>query len=157
MSDDLQRPGQVYWQLVEPIWKEISIYQEPAVFIRLFRAVPRAAGLLFAAHWCQSEVRNGGFYQFFLNPTGVLAPEALTAFQSLGLHEWAKILEEAMLFFGTPYPRARETRIQKLSGIPREFEKNDFYKLNLRFYDWLHAEKHRFERAADEYAQENTD
>ena len=25
-----------------------------------------------AAHWCQSEVRNGGFHQFFTNHTGDL-------------------------------------------------------------------------------------
>ncbi|WP_369973953.1 DUF4375 domain-containing protein [Polaromonas sp. SP1] len=30
---------------------------------------------LFAVHWCQSEICNGGFMQFFANSTGVLAPE----------------------------------------------------------------------------------
>ena len=155
MSDESERPGQAYWGLVEPIWKAISIYDGPAKFISQFRAVPLPAGLLYAAHWCQSEVRNGGFHQFFYNSTGVLAPEALTAFESIGLHEWATILTEAMRLFGTPYPRERVDRIQKLAAVPREREKRAFQDLDLKFYDWLHAEKHRFEHAADKFAQEH--
>jgi len=40
---------------------------------------------LYCGHRCQSEVTNGGLYQFFSNTTGLLAPEALFGFREIGL------------------------------------------------------------------------
>jgi hypothetical protein len=112
-------------------------------------------GHLFAAHWCQSEVCNGGFHQFFTNSTGVLAPEALAGFKAIGVIEWASLLEEAMRFFGEPYPREREVREERLSKVSgKEREHWDpFFALDDRFYEWKHAEDD--ERAADAYARSN--
>src|SRR5687767_13179443 len=66
------KPGQHYWSLVEPVWETISIYHTPDIFLTQFNSASLASRTLFAAHWCQSEVRNGGFHQFFGNSTGVL-------------------------------------------------------------------------------------
>src|SRR6478672_11661355 len=96
MSDTNREAEEGYWSLVKPIWRSISIYHGPDTFLRQFRVVRPESGYLFAAHWCQSEVRNGGLHQFFSNSTGVLAPEALTAFRAIGLSEWADVLAEAM-------------------------------------------------------------
>jgi hypothetical protein len=143
-----------YWSLVEPVWRSISIYAGPEDFLRQFRAVRPEVGHLFAAHWCQSEVRNGGLHQFFSNPTGVLAPEALEGFSAIGLAEWAGILAEAVRFFGSPYPReqaARQELLVRHRGRRQEWD--PFYQLDERFYAWLHAEPDRWERAADRYAE----
>ena len=80
-----EQPGEIYWRAVDPIWHSISIYDGPRVFLRQFGKVPVHLGLLLAAHWCRSEVFNGGFHQFFSNPTGVLAPEAVSGFKAIGL------------------------------------------------------------------------
>lgn len=146
-------PGARYWSLVEPICEKISIYDGPKVFVRQFRAAPRAAASLLAAHWCQSEVCNGGLDQFFSNSTGVLAPEALEAYRAMGLGEWADILAEAMRFFGEPYPRECQLREVKLSVGDRSVRRSRFEALNQRFYDWVNAEDCRWERAADRYAE----
>jgi hypothetical protein len=113
-------------------------------------------GHLFAAHWCQSEVRNGGLHQFFSNSTGVLAPEALKGFRAIGVSEWADILAEAMQFFGNSYPREQSDRLEALDGRQgrRREEWDPFYRLDERFYEWLHAEPDRWERAADAYAEQ---
>jgi hypothetical protein len=150
-----KRQPPAYGGLVEPLWDSISIYDGPDVFLRQFASARPEAGLLFAAHWCQSEVYNGGFEQFFSNPTGVLAPEALVAFRAIGLHEWAAILEEAMRFFGEPYPRDQRGRERKLTrprGVPRE-RWRPFSAHDERFYDWDRREPGGFERLADEYAR----
>ena len=123
MTKDQRQPGETYWRLIEPFADAISIYDGPTIFLEHYRKVPIKVGLLFAAHWCQSEVCNGGFHQFFSNSTGVLGPEALDAFQAMGLKEWAALLEEAMRFFGSPYPREREKRralLTKYSGNRRK-------------------------------------
>jgi hypothetical protein len=150
-----RQPGELYWPLVEPVWRSLSIYAPPTEFVEQFSALPTKVRHLFAAHWCQSEVRNGGFHQFFSNSTGVLAPEALAAFRAMGLTEWAAILEEAMRFFGEPYPRERGARLELLSRGrgPRE-EQDPFSRLDEQFYAWLVAEDtDRWCRAADAYAE----
>jgi hypothetical protein len=50
---------------------------------------------LYAAHWCISNVDNGGLLQFFWNSTGILAPEAREGFTIAGLKDLARVLEEA--------------------------------------------------------------
>jgi hypothetical protein len=95
-------------------------------------------GRLYAAHWCQSEVRNGGFHQFFSNTTGLLAPEALDSFKAIGATVWAELLAQAMKHFGTPYPRSRDLREELLpmrQRGPREAW-DPFYKLDERFFEW---------------------
>src|SRR5256885_2761008 len=109
------KPGELYWSYVEPIWDRVSIYDGPEVFLDQVSKVSQVQKHLFAAHWCQSEVRNGGLHQFFSNPTGVLAPEALEAFRAIGLHQWTAILEEAMAFFSPSYPREQDDRLRMLA------------------------------------------
>src|SRR5690349_19083535 len=108
--------GEAYWAVLEPAWDSVSIYDGPARFQREFEAASVTARNLLAAHWCQSEVCNGGFHQFFKNSTGVLAPEAVAAFHALGLPELAATVAQAIAWFGPTYPRDREPRKQVLSA-----------------------------------------
>jgi hypothetical protein len=140
------RPGDMYWSKVEPIWKKISIYEGETVFLEQFSRVPRRLGDLFAAHWCQSEVCNGGLHQFFANSTGVLAPEAVAGFRAIGMTEVAALVEEAMRILGTSYPRDRETRQGILPRASR------FRELDERFFARLQHEADGFAVAADRYA-----
>lgn len=148
------RPGKAYWALVEPIWEKVSIYEEPDIFELAFRSAPKKAANLLAAHWCQSEVRNGGFHQFFMNPTGILAPEALEAFRAVGIERWAGTLERAMKFFGSPYPRDNAKRQALLGDVRGETREqwDPFHQLDDEFYAWLDNARGRWESAADAYA-----
>lgn len=148
-----------YWDLVEPAFDAVDIYKSPEVFLAQFRPLAPETGHLLAAHWCQSEVCNGGFQQFFANSTGVLAPEALQAFDAIGLTEWAGLLREAMAFFGADYPRLRKLREQRLSadqkladqaGQGRDWD--PFRALDDRFFAWLGPNGDAWEQAADAYA-----
>jgi hypothetical protein len=147
-------PGERYRALIKPIWRSVNIYDGPAIFLLQFNAIPPEGGNLFAGHWCQSEVRNGGFHQFFTNSTGVLAPEALRGYRAMGLRTWAAILAEAMDFFGHDYPRDQSDRIHTLESVrastPDDW--NPFRELDRRFFEWLRGEKNRWEVAADKYA-----
>jgi hypothetical protein len=135
-----------YWTLVEPIWLPLNrTWNDPEKFVRKFRRARAEAGHLYAAHWCQYEVRNGGLHQFFSNTTGLLAPEALGGFRAIGVAEWAEILAEAVTHFGAQYPRDRDNReafLPMLQRRPRE-EWDPFYQLDERFYestdDWEDA------------------
>jgi hypothetical protein len=152
---DTQQPGQLYWSMVEPFWRSVNIYGEPAQFLQQFAALPINVGHLFAAHWCQSEVCNGGLHQFFSNSTGIVAPEALNGFRAIGLAVWVDVLGKAIQFFGEPYPREQAIRREILAKQPgqKRQEWDPFFVLDNQFYRWLNAEPNRWAKMADWFVE----
>ena len=144
-----------YWNLVDPIWETISIYDGPENFLQQYDSAPEAARTLFTAHWCQSEICNGGFDQFFSNNTGVLAPEAVVAFRKIGMPETAALVERAMLLLGHPYPRGRDEREEAIEAAweaSDEKEGGPFGSMDPHFFTLIKAEKGGFGSAADTFA-----
>jgi len=149
------QPGERYWRLIEPVWAVTDIYAEWSHFQPQFVRLTVKQAYLFAAHWCQSEVRNGGFFQFYSNPTGILAPEAATGLRAIGLWKCAAVVEETLAFFGASYPREQAARVERLERVIGENwdERDPFSLLNERFYSLLDTEAGGFLRAADRYAE----
>jgi len=145
-----KEPGETYWKLVHPIWQKLSIFDEIVRFDLEFEDAPLKARSLFAAHWCQSEVRNGGFYQFFYNSTGILAPHAVSSFQLLSMPQSAGLVQQAINWFEQPYPRERRARLQQLKNVEG---KKQFYSLDDKFYPLIREENGGFTKAADAYAE----
>jgi len=146
-----------YWNLVDPIWESISIYDGPDVFLQQFGAVAEKPRTLFAAHWCQSEVCNGGFHQFFSNSTGVLAPEASQAFRSLGMPQVGALVEGAMSLLGPTFPRDRAVRQRALSGLRKSASDSlhaPFQALDEAFFQLIGVEAGGFETASNSFAEE---
>jgi hypothetical protein len=110
-----------YWKYVEPIWDSVSINNGGDIFVEQFSKLTEKEQVLFASHWAQSEILNGGLGQFFSNSTGVLAPEAAEALIKLGMPISAQAIKNAMLFFGEPYPRGRSLREEAFEEF---FKKN---------------------------------
>lgn len=80
-------PGLRYWSLIEPYWLPLNEAWDLDAdsFVVELNKAPLRIQHLYCGHWCQSEVTNGGLYQFFSNTTGLLAPEALFGFREIGL------------------------------------------------------------------------
>ena len=148
------QPGFIYWKAIEPFWEKISIYDGPEKFLHQLSAVPEGIRHLFCTHLCQSEVSNGGFYQFYSNSTGILAPEAVDGFLALGLVETAKIVRNTMAYFGEPFPRDREIRtsILKHLGGSKRAEWDPFYSIDNDFYTSLRLPV-SYELTADDFAR----
>lgn len=136
-----------HWTLVEPYLDEVSIYDGEKVFLDAFLKLPTASQNLLAAWWAQSEIRNGGFDQFFGNSTGVLAPEAAAGFRAIGMPLAAEAMEMAIAWFGDEYPRDRDIREEALDGIDLEQDPTDE-----EFWRLLNEEAGGFDDAADAYA-----
>jgi hypothetical protein len=126
----------------------MDIYDGPEVFARTFASAPRASGLLFAAHFCQSEICNGGFQQFFGNSTGVLAPGAVEGFREIGQTQISAVVEKAMSLFGSVYPRDRNERQTLLTEVSR----SSFDAFDEMFYSLIDSEVGGFKPTADRYA-----
>lgn len=147
-----------YWDLIGEAFDSVDIYNGPEIFLAGFSPLPQTVKNILAAHWCQSEVNNGGFDQFFSNPTGVLAPEAEAGFRAIGLTEAADIVASAIAMFGPEYPRDREARDAAMDQMPHHLTESNlggtfrrvdvFDELDERFYEALDG----FEDAANAYA-----
>ena len=104
------------WPISDVPSQCISIYEGPGVFLQQYAAAPPVHQTVFVAYWLQAEVLNGGLAQLFGNDTGVLAPEAVEACMLLNLPNLAGKIQEAMNWFGSPYPRNRLSRHQQLQA-----------------------------------------
>jgi hypothetical protein len=143
---------ETYWDLIERAFDAVSIYDGPEVYDEQVAAYPEPIRHLLAAHWCYSEVYNGGFWQFFGNSTGVLAHDAVAGFRALGLDDLAAILEEAMSRLPAPYPRDVMDR-EEVLGPDRRDERIRFDDLDDRFFAALgDGSPDRFQAAANAYA-----
>jgi hypothetical protein len=158
------QPGEQYWNAIDPIWDDIDIDTSES-FQRTFQNVPPKLGLLYAAHFCQSEVCNGGFTQFFRNSTGVLAPEAIEGFAAIGQPQVADVVRRAVSMLGAPYPRDRAARWSTLAELApgsnsQPISSGDstyrnieiFSPLEDEFYSVLKTDGGGFDNAADRYA-----
>lgn len=148
-----------YWDVIEPIWDSVTIYEGPEVFLEQFRCLPQPVGDLYAAHWLVSEVVNGAFPQFFSNSTGVLAPEAASALRRMGLDDAADITEYAMEYFGDEYPRDKSVRSRMIDWVwERDLSEDEQHNLDLmleisgEFLDAIGKDQQLFHEAADSYA-----
>ena len=83
----------------------------------------------------QAELDNGGIHQYLWNSSGDFAKETPEVFRRIGADEAARILEEAIAFFGAGGPSTdRETRVTALLAFPKNVE-DRIYVLSKEFYD----------------------
>jgi Domain of unknown function (DUF4375) len=147
-------PGDAYRHALDQVLGKISIYDGEETFSEQFLKANLKHRHLFASHWCQSEVRNGGFLQFFWNSTGILAPEAVIAFKAIKMPNAATLIEGAMKFFGLIYPRDRSKRVEMLDAYRTQNPSNHspFDAIDSEFLKLLDEESGGFEIVADKYA-----
>ena len=119
------------------MWNEVPPTDDVDENLSWFRGLTPVQQVIFSTHYLSAEVYNGGFHQYFHNGTGLTAPEAVESFRRLGLNDVADLVQEAMLVFGSEFPRHRERRQAFLDSIvgdePSEW--NPFFLIDERFYD----------------------
>lgn len=149
-----------YWSLLEPTFEAVDIYRGSRIFLAQYRKLRPEVGHLLASHWCQSEICNGGLYQFFHNSTGVLAPEALEGFKAMNITVGAEVLAEAVQYFDPQYPRGRSERQRRLPCPAPGQKRSDwdpFHALDDRFYAWINGKGAPWQAMADAYARKAQD
>ncbi|HJS52092.1 MAG TPA: DUF4375 domain-containing protein [Pyrinomonadaceae bacterium] len=134
MNDE---PTVSYWDPLEEIWNDQPHSEEPDEFLKWFRRLTKVQQILFPTHWLCAEVYNGGFHQYFSNPTGLHAPEAVLGFRKLGLDDIATLVEKTVSVFGATYPREHDVRENFLESIPssERIEWNPFADMDEEFYE----------------------
>lgn len=80
-----------YSSKIQHLFDKVNIYGDVSSFFESISDVPHPLLLLYAAHFCLSELDNGGFLQLFWNSTGVLVPEAVEGYTAIGMPKLAAI------------------------------------------------------------------
>jgi hypothetical protein len=148
-----KKDADVYFQAIEPHFERVTIYDGPQVFLRELQATPERARHLLTAHWCVSEVSNGGLQQFFAGAAGVMGPEAAAGLRALGLEDSAAILDKAMARLGKAYPRETARRNQVLKRLSAG-KRSPFHDLDEPFLQTLQARTGGFDAVAAAYARQ---
>jgi len=147
-------PGSAYWKLIDPIWHKVSFYKTWGILQRDFTKISLKQKNLYAVHWADSEICNGGFDQLFENSTGMLGPEAVEGYRAIGMQQCAELVNQACLMLGVPYPRERAERQKRLAIlIASHPEGRDIFdELEKQYYRLKYEESGGLETAADRYA-----
>lgn len=115
--------------IIRPVSFAANIYDGPAEYEQSLRPFSQAQRLVFALHWYDAEVNNGGHDQFYWNSTGIVWRDALAAYRAIGAPGIADILQQSADRLGGSPALDRGDRQQQLSDLAPNF--ND---LDERFY-----------------------
>ena len=146
-----------YAKVYTPYYDNLADWDDPEAWLKSYHSVPKKPRNLFCVHWTHLEVFNGGFWQFFFNSTGVMAPEAVVAFKAIGMSDVAAVIERAMSKLGPAFPRLKAGREQLVGEVDKQ--KIDFDEEDDAFYaladtDKIFFRNPRFVEFADAYAFE---
>ena len=123
---------ELVWKAIEIVWDAVSIYDGPEMLDAGLKLATRGQTALYAVWWTQSEVRNGGFYQYFDNPTGIVVEYARDGFKYIGANDLASVVERAMSRFPKGHPpleqAVRRRALQKLGPKPLDGIDDEFYR-----------------------------
>src|SRR5688500_11328061 len=82
-----------------------------------------------------ADVLNGGFNQFFYNPSGELAGHALAGYELLGAEEYAAIMRAAIATRESERERmARFYDAETLEAFSRSYEHTELGEVDQRYY-----------------------
>ena len=96
------------------------------------------------------EVNNGGFHQFFFNPSGEFAVETVDALDRVQMPFAASLLRNALAAFPDP-PKDHRTRAEKVVSLPTNVQDDLFNALTADFFD---SPENAYARQAD-YVRKN--
>jgi hypothetical protein len=129
MDDD-----ELAWLVIKQLWDWADFYGEYEPFREQLTELTPGQRAIYCTTWLDSEVKNGGFHQFFHNSTGMLGPEALQGFQDIGMEASARAVQAAFDYYKVdPYPRERSDRQLRLPDY--EATKDERWTLDKSYYE----------------------
>lgn len=83
----------------------------------------------------EGEVNNGGFNQYYYNPSGQNADEAEAAFTKIGAIEYADIMREANLLYDSIKQDLEKKDDGTMESFSKSYENNPLNALDTKFYE----------------------
>ena len=130
----------------------IHMGRNPARAPETLRAMPAGVQAIYTTWLVDAEVNNGGFNQFFFNPSGQYAGDALVGYELLGAEDYAAVMRAAIAIREierermAPFYEAETVEALSESYAHTELEDADqrYYALGDRIYDlWAQLVRER--------------
>lgn len=98
--------------------------------------LPDSFRRFFATWWLEAEVNNGGFNQYFWNPYGYWAEDAITAFEAYGADEYAEVTKKAVTLFLSEIDTHTEFReLGTLEAFSESYKHTELGDLDNEFWE----------------------
>jgi hypothetical protein len=98
-------------------------------------ALPVGTRAIYTTFLVDAEVNNGGFNQFFYNPSGELAGDALVGYELLGAEDYAEIMRAAIATRESERERmAPFYDAESLEAFSRSYEHTELGEVDQRYY-----------------------
>lgn len=118
------------------------------------RELPQGFSIVYTTWWVEAEVNNGGFNQYFWNPSGEFASEALAGFEAIGSLPLAGLMKRAIAVRDEDQVRMKAFKVRgSLEAFSELHENNRLDELDDSFYELggeASAERIRFIRSNPE-------
>ena len=90
----------------------------------------------YATWWLEAEVNNGGFNQYFWNPYGYWAEDAISAFEDYGAGEYAEVAKKAVTVFLSEIETHKEFReLGTLEAFSESYRHTELGDLDSQFWE----------------------
>ncbi len=109
--------GYLSWVVVEPIWFFPTPADRSPRRPWKWRFVTKGQLLIYSVTWLEREVLNGGFAQYFCNPSGSFFVDTLEGFERCGMRQYVDLLIEAAHIF--PDGKPSLIRNERMAFIDR--------------------------------------
>ena len=91
--------------------------------------------------WClEAEVNNGGFDQFYFNPSGQFYTHLPEALKLVGATKFAELTEQANAIYEKENQTIKQHQDGTLEGSSESYENNPFYDVDSLFYELYERE-----------------
>lgn len=135
-KEDIAAGKYTSWDLIQPLWYTVSIYDGYEVYLRDSKPFTVEQRRIFALHWYNSEVCNGGHDQFFSNSTGIVWKDAIDGMRMIGASKTADNFEKAINMFGTEVLFDRDKRNDMLDKLSENPDFDDFEAIDTFYYNY---------------------
>jgi len=99
------------------------------------RGLPPGVRAVYTTWLVDAEVNNGGFNQFFFNPSGQYAGDALAGFELLGAEDYAAVMRAAIATYETERERlAPFYEAHTLESFSESYQHTVLGEIDQRYY-----------------------
>jgi hypothetical protein len=103
---------------------------------RIVTSLSKGFQMVYATSWVEGEVDNGGFNQYFWNPSGAFRIEALEGYKLIGATQHEQIMAEAIKVYAAIESKLKQQQEKgTLKAFSDSYKDNPLNKLDDQFYE----------------------
>ena len=122
--------------LVFMVYEHIAqgLPEDPNQELAYILSLPKPRQAVYVIGLLEAEVSNGGFNQFYYNPSGKFAELARNALKSVGAHQFAALTAAANKVYKNNMEHITKHQDGTIEGFSKSYEDNPLEKFDDQYY-----------------------